>query len=259
MFPYRDENETLRAAVVTGVLIALNVLVWIMVQGAGSTMALARSVCNLGLTSRRDELPDWRWVGLRYGSRPAGRAFSNLDVPAWLLDASVGEYVVPVALWQQCRGFHGTAAFFDLLSALWVSGCHGTSVDESQLGDSNGWCLRSHQRGHGRLSGTLSEGPSLRAGIPWFLYDLGGSARLDDARLLVAHSVCEWVSGLRRRCRRCGLLGSCRRVCGRCGAGEAVRPFGLHRSAQSEPVAATQTHARLLTSVRSVHHRDGRS
>ena len=49
MFPYRDENETLRAAIVTGVIIALNVLVWIMVQGAGSTMALARSVCNLGL------------------------------------------------------------------------------------------------------------------------------------------------------------------------------------------------------------------
>ena len=37
MFPYRDENETQRAAIVTGVIIALNVLVWIMVQGAGST------------------------------------------------------------------------------------------------------------------------------------------------------------------------------------------------------------------------------
>src|SRR4029434_3037661 len=49
MFPYRDENETLRAAIVTGILIALNVLVWIVVQGAGSTVALARSVCNLGL------------------------------------------------------------------------------------------------------------------------------------------------------------------------------------------------------------------
>lgn len=49
MFPYRDENETQRAAIVTGVIIALNVLVWIMVQGAGSTLALARSVCNLGL------------------------------------------------------------------------------------------------------------------------------------------------------------------------------------------------------------------
>src|SRR4029453_11608127 len=49
MFPYRDENETLRPAIITGLFIALNVLVWILVQGAGSTLALARSVCNLGL------------------------------------------------------------------------------------------------------------------------------------------------------------------------------------------------------------------
>ena len=46
--------------------------------------------------------------------------------------------------------------------------------------------------------GTLSEGPCFRVGIPWFLYHLGGSTRLDDARLLVAHSVCEWASGVRR-------------------------------------------------------------
>ncbi|HEY7320542.1 MAG TPA: rhomboid family intramembrane serine protease [Candidatus Binatia bacterium] len=49
MFPYRDENETLRPAIVTMIIIALNVLVWILVQGGGSTLALARSVCNLGL------------------------------------------------------------------------------------------------------------------------------------------------------------------------------------------------------------------
>src|SRR5262252_7688521 len=49
MFPYRDENETLRTAIVTITIIALNVLVWIVVQGAGSALALARSVCNLGL------------------------------------------------------------------------------------------------------------------------------------------------------------------------------------------------------------------
>jgi membrane associated rhomboid family serine protease len=49
MFPYRDENETQRAAIVTGAIIALNVAAWIFVQGAGSTLALARSVCDLGL------------------------------------------------------------------------------------------------------------------------------------------------------------------------------------------------------------------
>jgi membrane associated rhomboid family serine protease len=49
MFPYRDENETQRLAIVTGTIIGLNVLAWIFVQGAGATLPLATSVCNLGL------------------------------------------------------------------------------------------------------------------------------------------------------------------------------------------------------------------
>ena len=49
MFPYRDENETQRTAIVTGTIIGLNVLMWIAVQGAGATMSLAKSICELGL------------------------------------------------------------------------------------------------------------------------------------------------------------------------------------------------------------------
>ena len=49
MFPYRDENETQRLAIVTGVIIALNILAWIAVQGAGATLPLATSICELGL------------------------------------------------------------------------------------------------------------------------------------------------------------------------------------------------------------------
>jgi membrane associated rhomboid family serine protease len=49
MFPYRDENETQRPAIVTGTIIALNVLTWLVVQGAGSTVSLAKSICDLGL------------------------------------------------------------------------------------------------------------------------------------------------------------------------------------------------------------------
>ena len=49
MFPYRDENETQRPAVVTGIIIALNVLAFVLVQGAGAAIPLARSVCELGL------------------------------------------------------------------------------------------------------------------------------------------------------------------------------------------------------------------
>jgi membrane associated rhomboid family serine protease len=49
MFPYRDENETQRTAIITLAMIALNVFAWLFVQGAGTTLALARSVCELGL------------------------------------------------------------------------------------------------------------------------------------------------------------------------------------------------------------------
>jgi membrane associated rhomboid family serine protease len=49
MFPYRDDNPTLATPVITVVLIAANVAVWILVQGMGQDPALARSVCELGL------------------------------------------------------------------------------------------------------------------------------------------------------------------------------------------------------------------
>ena len=49
MFPYHDENETIRTPYVTYVLIAVTALVWLMVQGAGGAEPLARSVCNFGL------------------------------------------------------------------------------------------------------------------------------------------------------------------------------------------------------------------
>ena len=49
MFPYRDENETIRTSYATFVLIGLNVATWLLVQGAGLGPQLARSVCDLGL------------------------------------------------------------------------------------------------------------------------------------------------------------------------------------------------------------------
>jgi membrane associated rhomboid family serine protease len=49
VFPYHDENETQHPPYVTWTIIALNVLAWLFVQGAGATLSLARSVCDLGL------------------------------------------------------------------------------------------------------------------------------------------------------------------------------------------------------------------
>jgi membrane associated rhomboid family serine protease len=49
VIPYRDENETVRTPVITLALIAINAIVWFVVQGAGATYPLLASVCNLGL------------------------------------------------------------------------------------------------------------------------------------------------------------------------------------------------------------------
>ena len=49
MFPYHDENETELVPLITITILAANVLAWFVLQGAGSPIALARSVCELGL------------------------------------------------------------------------------------------------------------------------------------------------------------------------------------------------------------------
>jgi membrane associated rhomboid family serine protease len=49
VFPLRDDNPTILTAWFTGAIIALNVIVWIYVQGAGvSETALVQSVCRYG-------------------------------------------------------------------------------------------------------------------------------------------------------------------------------------------------------------------
>jgi membrane associated rhomboid family serine protease len=49
MFPYRDENETIRTPLVTFAIIGLNGLAWLLLQGAGAERSVTASVCNLGL------------------------------------------------------------------------------------------------------------------------------------------------------------------------------------------------------------------
>ena len=49
MFPYKDENPTYLTPVVTVGFVVVNLLAWVLVQGAGSERALAESVCELGL------------------------------------------------------------------------------------------------------------------------------------------------------------------------------------------------------------------
>jgi membrane associated rhomboid family serine protease len=76
VFPYRDENETVRTPVATYALIAVNAAAWLLVQGAGSTLPLARSVCELGL------IPGELTASVAPGSRfPMGEGLVCLTDP----------------------------------------------------------------------------------------------------------------------------------------------------------------------------------
>jgi membrane associated rhomboid family serine protease len=49
MFPYKDENPTSIRPVITVSVVVINVLAWLLLQGAGNAGALAESICELGL------------------------------------------------------------------------------------------------------------------------------------------------------------------------------------------------------------------
>ena len=49
MFPIRDENPTIRTPFATFAIIGLNIAVWMFIQGFGSILPLAQSLCEYGL------------------------------------------------------------------------------------------------------------------------------------------------------------------------------------------------------------------
>ncbi len=113
MFPYRDENETLRPAIITGIFIGLNVLAWIGLQGAGTTISLARSVCEFGLVP--GELTASLPVGTRFPVGPGlicatdpGRQISHLFTSMFM---------------------HGS--WMHLLGNMWFLWIFGNNVEDS--------------------------------------------------------------------------------------------------------------------------------
>jgi membrane associated rhomboid family serine protease len=113
MFPYRDENETQRSPYVTIAIIALNVLAWLLVQGAGSTLSLARSVCDLGL------IP-----GELTGALPPGTRFPMGEGLACLTDPGrqVSHLVTSMFL-------HGS--WMHLLGNMWFLWIFGNNIEDS--------------------------------------------------------------------------------------------------------------------------------
>jgi membrane associated rhomboid family serine protease len=113
MFPYHDENQTLRTPIITYVLIALCVLTWVLVQGAGTELALARSVCELGL------IPGELTQTLR-----AGTAFPMGDGLVCLTDPGRQTSNVITSMF-----LHGS--WMHLLGNMWFLWLFGNNVEDS--------------------------------------------------------------------------------------------------------------------------------
>ena len=80
MFPLRDDNPTLRRSVVTFLIVIINVVVWVVVQGLGTDPTLVRSVCSYGL------IPGELLGNLHQGTRiPLGGSLSYVidGTPHW--------------------------------------------------------------------------------------------------------------------------------------------------------------------------------
>jgi membrane associated rhomboid family serine protease len=113
MFPYHDENQTRRTPYVTYTLIALNVLAWVFIQGAGSPMAVARAVCDLGL------IP-----GRLTGAVPAGTAFPIGEGLACVTEP--GSHIVNLFTSMFLHG-----SWLHLLGNMWFLWLFGNNVEDS--------------------------------------------------------------------------------------------------------------------------------
>jgi membrane associated rhomboid family serine protease len=113
MFPYHDENETQRTAYVTYAIIAVNVLVWLVVQGAGSTFALARSVCEYGLIA-----------GELTGMLPPGTPFPMGEGLVCLTDS--GRQILNVFTSMFLHG-----SWMHLLGNMWFLWIFGNNIEDS--------------------------------------------------------------------------------------------------------------------------------
>src|SRR5687767_5811207 len=113
MFPYHDENETQRTPIVTMALIGASSVAWLLVQGAGSDLPLAESVCNLGL------IP-----GELTQSLPPGSGFPLDEGVACLTDPGPQYSHLVTSMF-----LHGS--WMHLLGNMWFLWLFGNNIEDS--------------------------------------------------------------------------------------------------------------------------------
>jgi membrane associated rhomboid family serine protease len=91
MFPLYDENPTVRPPFATVVIIILNALMWVFVQGFGQEVPLATSLCKLGL------------------------------IPAELLGSATPGTMIPVSQHLRCV-LEGSSSVYTPLTSMFLHG-----------------------------------------------------------------------------------------------------------------------------------------
>lgn len=113
MFPLHDENPTVRPPVATIIIIGLNVVVWLLLQGMGSARPLAGSLCQFGL------IP-----GDLLGLVPAGAVTPVGTGWACALGNKLTWYTPVTSMFM-----HG--GWFHLISNLWFLWVFGDNVEDA--------------------------------------------------------------------------------------------------------------------------------
>src|SRR6476469_3009788 len=113
MFPYRDDNPTLAKPVVTFLLIAANVAVWVVVQGMGAEPLLSKSVCELGL------IP-----GELLGRLPDGYSIPMSRSTACVITGERSWFTPLTSMF-----LHG--GWFHLIGNMWFLWVFGNNVEDS--------------------------------------------------------------------------------------------------------------------------------
>ena len=113
MFPLRDENPTVGTSAVTFLFIGMNVLAWIFIQGLGSYLSLATSICKYGL------IP-----GELLGRVAPGTKVPLGDGLACVLTASAYGSSVLTSMFM-----HG--GWFHLIGNMWFLAIFGDNVEDA--------------------------------------------------------------------------------------------------------------------------------
>ncbi len=113
MFPLRDENPTVRTPAATIFIIALNVLAWVFLQGMGSEIPLARSLCLYSM------IP-----GELFGTAPRGAIIDVGENLQCRLDHTFTSISLLTHMFM-----HGS--WFHIIGNMWFLWIFGDNVEDS--------------------------------------------------------------------------------------------------------------------------------